>query len=211
MPILLTDKGGGDIAPVPAGIHQAICYLVVDCGTQASSNPAYKPKQKLILGFEFPHERADFGEKKNQPRSLSRTYGASLNEKSTLRATLESWRGRPFTEEELRGFDPKNLIGANCQVNVVQENKAGKLYANIGAIVPLGKGQPKLALENKPLYFSLSDQPDLTNIKYPDNMPEWIKGRIAFSEEVVAATTGSGHPEPGADTGGEDDSGSVPF
>jgi len=187
MPIKLTAKGGSDFDPIPSGVHQAVCYAVCDIGTQKSNNPQFGPKRQLVIIWELPHERADFGEdRKNQPRAISQTFTQSLSTKANLRGFLESWRGKPFTEKELEGFDPKVLLGVNCQLNVIHVRKGDKTYANIKTVMPLLKGQPSLKNENKALYFSL-DGADLKNIQYPENMPNWIKEKIAFSEEAIAA------------------------
>lgn len=202
MPILLKNNGGKDFDPVPAAMHQAVCYGVVDIGTQKPSiKSQYGPKRKVIFLFELPHERADFGEdKKNQPRAISLMHTNSLGERANLRRDLEGWRSRPFTEEELKGFDPKNVIGANAQLNVVHEKSGEKTYANIKSITPLAKGMTKLTQENPTLYFSLDDQPDLTNIQFPENMPQWIQAKIMFSEEVLAALERKGEPTQSAPT-----------
>jgi hypothetical protein len=189
MPIQVKSNGGKDFELIPAGPQQAICYGVIDIGTQKSNNPQHSPKRKLVIIWELPHERADFGEdRKNLPRAISSTFTQSLSERAILKKTLQSWRGKPFTEEELKGFDPKVLIGVNCQLNIVHSTD-GK-YANVDNVMPLAKGMTKLPQENKALYFSLDDQSDLTNIQYPENMPNWLKEKIAFSEEVMAATNG---------------------
>lgn len=202
MPITVTSKGGSDFEPIPTGVHQAVCYGIVDIGTQQSKNPQHGAKRKLVIIWELPHERADFGEdKKNLPRAISQTYTQSLNTKAILRKDLESWRGRPFTEAELLGFDPKVLIGVNCLLNIVHDTKSDKTYANIKAVTPLAKGMTKMPQENKSLYFSLDDQKDLKNLVFPDNMPNWLREKTAFSAEVIAAHgggTGEGvqqHPQ----------------
>lgn len=206
MPIQLKDKGGEDFSPVPAGAHQAICYGVVDLGTQQNKNSQYGPKRKLLLLFELPFERGDFGEgRENLPRAISATFTASLSSRAILRSTLESWRGRPFSEKELEGFDPKVLIGVNCQLNVVHEKRNDKTYANIKSIMPLAKGQTKMPMENPALYFSLDDQTDLAALKFPENMPDWIKQRIAFCDEVLAVVEGKGHGAPHHDDAPPDD------
>ena len=58
-----------------------------------------------------------------KPFLISRRYSLSLHEKSSLRRDLESWRGRAFTQEELRGFDLEVLIGVGCLVSVVHEQR----------------------------------------------------------------------------------------
>jgi len=79
---------------------------------------------------------------------VTKTYTASLNEKANLRKDLESWRGRPFTVEELQGFDLEKVVKAPCMLNLVaQTTKAGKTWTGIAAIMPLAKGAEKLDVE----------------------------------------------------------------
>jgi hypothetical protein len=67
-----------------------------------------------------------------------------LHEKARLRKDLESWRGRAFTDAELKNFDLEVLIGANCLLNVVQSSKNGSTYANVSAVMPIKKGMDKI-------------------------------------------------------------------
>lgn len=72
-------------------------------------------------------------------------YTLSLNSKAKLRQHLEAWRGRKFSGEELKGFDLEKLLGANCQLQIVHSlSDNGRTYANVQAIVPLGKGMNKI-------------------------------------------------------------------
>lgn len=180
MGLIAKDKGGG-FEPVEAGVHHAICYGVVDLGTQYSekyNNDAHK----VLLLWELPFERINI-DGKDLPRAISRMFTLSLHAKSKLRECLESWRGRAFTEKELEGFDLKNLIKANCQLNVIHNNNgAGKTYANVSAVMPLPKGTAKRELENQVLYFSFDD-----GMEVPDHMPEWISKIIIESSEWNSA------------------------
>jgi len=177
-------KGGSDFQPVPAGIHHAVCYAVIDLGTQPSTNPAFKAARKVLLIFELPEERGDFekdGKTENKPRVISKEYTLSIGTKANLRRDLESWRGRPFTKEEAAGFEVGVLVGVNCQLNIThKEASNGNTYANITAIVPLGKTTPKLKPENPTVKW---DMPNSGLITIPTNVPEWIQKKIENSEE----------------------------
>jgi hypothetical protein len=102
-------------------------------------NPKVQTKTRLVFLLDA---QMDDG----RPFELAPLYTASLHEKAKLRKDLESWRGRAFTPEELKGFDLEKLIGANCQIQVVHAKVGEKVYANVAAIVPLSKNQPKLSL-----------------------------------------------------------------
>lgn len=178
---------GGDFSPVPAGIHHAICYGIIDLGTQPSQ--MYAPARKVLLIWELPHERSDFkdsetGAIKNMPRAISKEYTLSTGTKSNLRKELESWRGKPFTAEEAQEFEVGVLAGKNCQVNIAHRpSKDGtKIYANVVSIVPLGKGMSPQTPENELLIW---DIPKSGPITFPVGMPEWIQTKIKGSEEYL--------------------------
>jgi hypothetical protein len=187
-------------------------------GTQPSNNQAFKDKRKVLLLMELPEHRGEFevdGAKKNLPRVLSMEFTASLGTKGNLRPMLESWRGRPFTAQELEGFDMRNLVGANGYANVVHETKVkagqSRTYANIAAMMPLPKALPKKNPENSTVFFSFDDQQGQPVI--PAGLPEWIANKIKASHEwtgknqVNQEQTGNGQ-EDTQDTGSEAD---VPF
>jgi hypothetical protein len=187
MPIV-AKASGSSIEPIPAGPHHAICIGVVDLGTQQPTNPQFRASRKVAIIWEIPDERIKIerdGKQLDLPRSINRTFGLSLGPKAELRKFLENWRAKPFTDEELKGFDLKNLLGVNCQINVVQEAKGDKTYSNVTAASPLMKGLPKKTAENPPLYFTLEDCP-AGEVKFPSHMPEWLQARVMNSDEYIA-------------------------
>jgi hypothetical protein len=192
MPIAKAESKAG-FDPLPAGVHQAACYAVIDLGTQDPGNPTFKASRKVMLMWETPHETIVVnGETK--PRAISCEYTLSLGKKANLRSVLESWRGKPFTAEELEGFDLKNIVGRNCQLNVVHKpGKAdpSKVYARIQGVIPLSKGMAPVAPVNPTIVF---DIPETGDIKIPKEIPEWIAGKIQQSEEYKARH-GNGHTE----------------
>jgi hypothetical protein len=200
MGLMAKDSGGG-YDPVEAGVYHGICYAVVDLGTQFST--VYNTEsRKVLLMWELPTERIKVkGE--DLPRAINRTFTLSLNKKANLRQFLESWRGKEFTEAELKGFDMKNLIGVNCQLNIIHSTRNGKTYADVASATPLLKGTEKRALENAPLYFSFDD-----NMELPEHCPDWVAERVQKSAE----STG----RPGPDLGQHDQTGApkdddIPF
>lgn len=149
---------GGDFTPPPTGAHPAICYRFIDLGTQSSNfNGETKHQHKVMLSWEItdPDLRMDDG----RPFTISSRYTWSMHEKSTLRKTLESWRGKPFEDSDFGegGFDVRKLLGAPCLLSIIQQDKDGKTYANISAIMKLPKGVDAGELVNDPVYFSIED------------------------------------------------------
>ena len=184
MPTVKADSGKS-IEPVPAGVHQAVCYGVIDLGTQDPGNPQYRAARKVMICWELPHETIST-EDGPKPRIISSEYTMSIGKKATLRGILESWRGRPFTNDELGGFDLKNIIGANCLLNIV--HKPGKadpsrIYARIQGVMPLTKGMAPVRPSMDTVVF---DIPEAGPIVIPAAVPEWIKSKIDASDEAKA-------------------------
>lgn len=137
-PIIAKDSGG-DFTPAPEGSYPAVCCDVIDKGIVEDQ---YGKRHRLQVRWQL---NEDAGLMENgKPWLVVKTYTLSLNEKATLRHDLESWRGKKFTAEELRGFDVERLLGVPCFLLVVHNMvDNGKVFANINAIMPLPKGTEK--------------------------------------------------------------------
>jgi len=119
--------------PAPEGLHVASCCDVVDLG---HLDQGYGEKHYIEIRWQL-EESGDAGR-----YVVRRRYTNSLSEKASLRKDLEVWRGRKFNHDELRGFDLERLIGVGCQVQVVHKlSDKGGTFANVTAVIPLGKGQ----------------------------------------------------------------------
>jgi hypothetical protein len=144
MSLIASESSSAPRTLAPAGTHVARCVQLVDLGTQDDTYLG-EPKisHKVRITWELPYELHVFDkEKGEQPFFLSKKYTLSLGEQATLRKDLESWRGRQFTEEELRGFDLKNILGAACQITVLHKTSktSGKVREEVSAVTPLAKG-----------------------------------------------------------------------
>lgn len=166
-----------EFALTPAGNHFATCYRIVDLGTQKSEwQGKTKFQHKIMLSWELPDEMMEDG----RPFSMHQRYTLSSSDRATLRQHLESWRGKPFTDEDFGSFDLGKLIGKSCLLNIVHEESKGKTYANIKSVGALPKGMPKeRTLTNKQVYFSLSafDQAVF------DELSDGLKAIIATAPE----------------------------
>jgi hypothetical protein len=206
MPITASNKGGTDFEPVPAGIHDAICYGVYDIGSHYSKNYG-KLQRKVIIMWELPNERIEI-DGVDKPRAINKWYTLSLSDLAHLRKDLESWRGVPFTEAELQGFDIAKLIGVPCQLQVMHNKTSTKTYANITTVIPWSKDKPKPQVENDRQYYSLDD-----DIPIPGNCPEWVAKMINESyekkEEVASRELEANPKDTGLDDFGEGDD--IPF
>lgn len=135
MPIIIKETTGPQ---VPVGTHIAVCYRIVDLGTQPDSG--FGEKQKVVIFWELPHERIVV-EGKERPMGMSRFYTKTLSKRGNLRKDLVAWRGREFTKEELEGFELRNILGKPCQLSVVA-NEQGKSQVDAVVAVPKGMAVP---------------------------------------------------------------------
>lgn len=192
---------GSSMDPIPEGVYTAVCVWIIDMGDQYSDYYK-KSSRKVMLTWEIPDETVEIdGESK--PRVLSKEYTLSLSDKAVLRSHLEAWRGKKFSETELDSFDLKNVLCASCQLQVLHNDKG---YANVGSIMALPKGMPKLQPQNETIYFDLSDPECLELL---DKLPSWVQDRIKKSstyKDLVEGRIG-----PSGDFQEVDDLGDLPF
>lgn len=180
------DNTGGDFEQPPAGNHLAICYQVVDLGVHEQEwKGEKKHRHRVRLSWELCDELMSDG----RPFSVSREYTLSLSEKATLRHDLESWRGRPFTDTELEGFDLFNVLGKPCMVNVVKKPKkdGSGTYAAVANIAAIPKGLPVPQRSNSLVKFSLEDS-DCQQVFA--TLPDWLKKKVNFKKPEEEANYG---------------------
>ena len=218
MALIAKESGGGTFTPVPQGMHLARCYRVIDLGTQKSEYlGTVKHLPKVMLQFEV-HGEDEMGKPivtgKNEPMSISKNFTLSLAEKATLRKDLQTWRGREFTPEELRGFELKNVLGAWAMVSVIKAAGAnGKEYTNIAAIMSVPPAIKKAGLPegfNTPGIFSI-DEPDMTMFEtFSDNLKQKISGSPEWQARNGQAPTRQQAPAPSG-SGFDDMDSDIPF
>jgi len=180
-----TDTGTFEQAPI--GSHIARCIKVIDIGTQKGEWQGKATfKRQVVIAWELPTELMTEGEHAGKPFSVSKFYTASLGEKANLRKDLANWRGREFTEQELMGFDSKNIIGKACMVSVTLSEK-GK--ARVSGVMAVPKGVPVPEQVNPSVFFSLEE----FDQKVFDSLSDGFKKMIEVSPEYQALkNTGSG-------------------
>lgn len=211
MSLRIKKKSGSSVPPMEAGTYPAVCVGIVDLGYQYNQiNKDYV--EKVLLTWEIPSQRVQI-DGEDKPRWLSRDFTKSLHEKSALHKLLVSWRGRPFTEEELSPdkdgfvkFSVLDMLGDGCllQVIVVDKEdgtKRNKITSAIG--LPAGMDAPKT--ETPLIAFDIDTWDD----EVFDSLPAWVQDRIKKSTQyqklhapatVVDVDTGGGRQ---AGTAGE--------
>ena len=215
-------KSGSTFPPMEPGTYPATCCGVIDLGLQKTTFEGIEREvNQILITWEFPDELLEInGEMK--PRRISNTYTFSTSEKAKLRKDLKTWRGRDFTEAELRDFDIANILGAPCLVNIVNVSRNGNTYANMAGCVKLPKGmtvpQPSVKM-----HFDIDDRG--TWGVFAD-LPEWIRAKInnglTFAEKGIrldkngkvfdfSATVPNDHPAIDGIAESIDDNEELPF
>ena len=127
-----------------------------------------------------------------RPYSISKEYTASIGPKSNLRKDLEAWRGRPFTEDELRAFSLENVLGAPCFIGIAHVQKGEKTFANINSIMALPKGMDCPELTNAKVKFEI-DNFDETVF---ESLSEYVRKKILMSKELEDGDIPKRRPDP---------------
>lgn len=172
MSMIASDNGGTSIPKLEGGVYTAISSAIIDLGIQTSEKFGTTQRRFMMIWNILNEEVEINGEK--YPRTMTKEYSFSLNEKSTLRKDLQAWRGQTFSEEELKGFNILNILNKACQLQILLEEKNGKQNNNIASIMALPKGTLVEALTDT-YYLDLTDTETWQNW---DKVPNWIQERI---------------------------------
>lgn len=178
-----SDSGGGSFTPAPVGTHVARCFRIIDLGTQHGEYKGQPTRRNQVLvSWELPDELIEI-EGEQRPITTSRFYTNSLGEKANLRKDLESWRGRSFTDDELRKFDLEGILGKPCMLTVVG-GENGKTKVTTVSGLPKNTQCPDQV--NETFAFWL-DEFDETKF---DGLSDGLKKIIEKSEEYPQIVNG---------------------
>lgn len=202
MDIIVGDdySGKSDFKPVPSGTHLARCYRVVDLGTQRGEwNGEVKYTRKIMVQFEIHGEDENdqpIVTEKGEPMTISKNYNKFFSDKSTLRRDMQTWRGRPFTDDEARRFSMKNILGVWAMVSVVTgPGRNGNIYANIQSINPVPSAIKKAGLPEpfNPISIFSLENPDMEVF---ETLGKKTKEKIINSPEWKSRVEGKSEPKP---------------
>jgi hypothetical protein len=181
-----SEGSSSSFVPVPTGMHLARCYRIIDLGTQESTymgNVKHLPK--VMFQFEVHSEDGEGNAtvtSKGDPMTVSKNFTLTLAEKSTLRKDLQTWRGKDFTADELKGFELKNVLGQWAMISVVETENNGKTYTNIATINPVPSNIRKVGLpdgHNDLKLFSIAD----ADLALFESFSDGLKDKIRKSPE----------------------------
>lgn len=186
MGLVAKAEEGSSFIPVPPGMHLARCYRIIDLGTQESTYMGnIKHVPRVLFQFEV-HSEDSQGQllltSSGEPMTVAKTFTLSLAEKATMRRDLQTWRGKEFTKEELRGFELKNVLGQWAMITVAENESNGKTYTNIANINPVPATIKKNGLpegKNELKLFSIED----ADLDLFETFSDYLKDRIRKSPE----------------------------
>lgn len=198
-----TDRGG-DFEEPPVGTHLARCYGIIDLGTSMTDfldkNGKPKSRSQIMARFELPEELMSDG----RPFSVAAFWTNSTNEKATLRIVLDTWRGRPMTNEEADRFDLNKIVGVPGLVTL-GKNQKGKI--KVMGVGPLMKNQkcPPQVNTTSVLWLDEFDRDVF------DKLPDGLRDIIKRSDEYKAMMRGGVPESDPVNDVTEDHDSSIPF
>lgn len=185
MSLFASAASGSRIPPLEAGSYPAVCYGLIDLGEQYLER-FDKSQHKVLILWEIPSETitTDEGEK---PRVQSQEYTMSLSDRANLRNVLESWRGVQFTEEELKAFDMRDILGKPCMLSIINRAAAnGNVYANISNVAKMPKGFPAPTGTLPLVCFDMDELDEPEAMATINELPDWIQKKVKNSNEFKA-------------------------
>lgn len=200
------NEGGGTTRElIPAKVHEAYCYGVIDMGTQKQRpfKGQDKPDHRdIMLLFEFTEEKRVFKEEKGEePMVKSFRCAYYTDEKSKLAKLLAAWLNK-----KVQDVDFAKLAGTPASITITHdEGQDGKVWENFGAVTAVSEKLIPLMppMHNKPMNFSITlngfDSAEFKAL-YP-----WIQEKIKESAEYKTYAAG-----PEAHTASDDES-DLPF
>ena len=165
---LKAKSSSGGFTPAPEGTHIARCVQVIDLGTQWSEF-YQKSSHKILIGWEIPDELNESGE----PFLIWNRYTLSLHDNSTLRAHLESWRGK-FTKKELVEFDLTKILDTGCMIRINHQENNGSTYANVQSVVSVPSGMKLPSRVHDLVTFDIDDPDEEVFNSFSDNLKQTI-------------------------------------
>lgn len=180
MTFILKEPEKREFKIVSEGVHYAVCtgvYYLGQCFLEYQGDRKLLPK--VLITWEVTDEFYD-KDGEQMPCTISNEYTFSFNEKAKLREHLVSWRGKQFTEEELQGFDIRNILGVPCQLQILHKTSGnGRTYANIQTIMSYPRGLEVPATRSEAIAFDIEEPGAIDKV---DELPEWIANKIKDGE-----------------------------
>lgn len=169
---------------IPADSYPARCFQLIDLGTHF--NEKYKKhERKVRIVWELPTVLHKFKEDAgDEPAAIGNDYSVSLAPKANLRADLEAWRGKPFTDQEVAGFDLRAIVGTACLVQVSHYEKNGETKHGLEMVSKLPSVMTCPPAVSPATVYDIED--DGFGEKFLA-LPNWMQEKIKKSKEYKDA------------------------
>lgn len=166
------------IPGIEEGNHIAIITSIIHLGQQETEFQGKKKYgNRIILGFEFPDQQAEF-DGVMKPRMLSQEYGVAFGGKlSKLAPVVRAALQKNLDEDELWDTDLDTLLGKAVFAQVVVNEKG---YSNVEAVTPLPKSIPAPTQFNPNKILDWGEHWSMESYKA---LPEFIQKKIDASPD----------------------------
>jgi len=174
----VADKG------VAMSYELACCVQVIDAGTKNTVNFGDQINDRQIfIGWEILVDQGISSDSRN----VYKSYDVKWSETSELRKDVKNWLGAELTDERIKRFTPKSLLGKYCNLELVPlSNDDGAKILAVKGVAPLPIGIDPATL-TKPVssfrIFTISE-PDMELL---ESLPVEIKNQIKNSPEYAWA------------------------
>ena len=122
-------------------LFPGVCVQVIDFGTHKNEYEGeVSTLHQIRLGWELVGDDklssgASHLMQDGKPFLVTEIYTLGLGEQANLRAILKGWRGKSFTEQELKGFDISALLGKACLLDIThkaEKERAEESQGDVG-------------------------------------------------------------------------------
>ena len=162
----------------------ACCVHLIDAGSRVKHTPIDEPKDReIFLGWEILIDQAI----ESEPQIFYKPYPVKWSETSELRKDVQSWLGDELTDERIRRFAPKSLLGKYCNLELapLSNDDEAKILAVKGvAPLPIGIDPATLPKPVSSFQIFTISEPDMELL---ESLPVEIKNQIKNSPEYAWA------------------------
>lgn len=161
----------------PEGTHVARVIGIIYLGTIKGS---FGDNYKVRITWELPTETHVFKEgEEAKPFVVSKEMTLSMHSKSVLRPIVEGVLGVALKDEEAYAFDVDEILGKECLINIINEDKESGKYTEVKTTSKLLKGVtcPPAVNETKILSYDKWDE------DYFKTLPNFIKDKMSKTPE----------------------------
>lgn len=168
------DNEASNIPPHPEGQYPMVMIDLIDHGdVQVVFQGRVQMKRKVTFRY-FGGEMFERTDGTEGPLWVDHRLTLSLSKKGNMRKFLEAWRGRPFTDEEAKGFKVAVLLHKPALVQVSHNVTPERTWANIQSIMKLPKGMA--APEPPADYVRVKDRPPKQVQQQGQGQPQGSQG-----------------------------------